>query len=183
MKNDEKTHGALKIQRLRKETAMPKRATEGSAGLDLQAMVDVPMTLLPGQLIRVPTGLAVELPTANMVGLVFGRSGLGVKHGVALSNGVGVIDSDYRGEIQVGLCNHSDKPYAIQPGERVAQLVVVPVCALPVEEVDALCETERGQGGFGSTGQAELASVSRGEREKEQLPPADGDFPDNKVNL
>lgn len=157
----------LKIRRLHKDVSLPERATEGSAGLDLQAMIEGPLELKPGGLTKVPTGLAVELPSKDMVGLVFGRSGLGVRHGIALSNGVGVIDSDYRGEIQVGLCNHSDRAYVIQPGERVAQLVVMPICVLPVEEVDQLGETERGSGGFGSTGQAEPAPMSQRDDEKD----------------
>lgn len=129
-----------------------QRATPGSAGLDLYAAVAQSVTIEPRQLIKVPTGVAIGLPSAGYVGLVFARSGLAVKHGVALSNGVGVIDSDYTGELIVGLCNLSDTPYVIQPGERVAQLVVMPVAAVRVLPVDELEETGRGAGGFGSTG-------------------------------
>ena len=99
-----------------------------------------------------PTGIAIGLPSPETVGLVFARSGLAVKHGLALSNGVGVIDSDYTGEIRVGLVNLSDEAYTIQPGERIAQLVIMPVCLPHMELTDSLKETERGGGGFGSTG-------------------------------
>ena len=135
----------------RNGVTLPVRATAGSAGFDLCAAIDKPLTLLPGKLASVPTGIAVKLPDAS-VGLLFGRSGLGVKHGVTLSNSVGVIDSDYIGEIFVGLCNVSDKPYTVMPLDRIAQLVVmspVPVALVPA---DTLEETERGSGGFGSTG-------------------------------
>lgn len=131
--------------------SLPSRATAGSAGFDLQAAIDSPLTLLPGKLISVPTGIAVQLPE-NSVGLLFGRSGLGVKHGITLSNSVGVIDSDYTGEIFVGLCNVSDEPYTIHPLDRIAQLTVMSFLPVNPVEVDSLEETERGSGGFGSTG-------------------------------
>ena len=99
----------------------------------------------------VPTGLGAEIP-AGLAGMVFSRSGLGTKHGMVVAQGVGVIDSDYRGEIKVPLRNMGEKPYAVQPGERIAQLVLLPVQLLPVEEVQELTHTQRGQGGFGSTG-------------------------------
>ena len=141
----------LKLKKLRPQAVLPVRATSGSAGLDLSACIDAPMTLAPGQRALVPTGLAAAIP-AGTAGMIYARSSLGVKHGIALSNGVGVIDSDYRGEISVGLCNFSSEPYTIQPGERIAQLVLHPVLLLPVEEADSLDETARGAGGFGSTG-------------------------------
>lgn len=141
----------LKLKKLRPQAVLPVRATSGSAGLDLSACIDAPMTLAPGQRALIPTGLAAAIP-AGAVGMIYARSSLGVKHGIALSNGVGVIDSDYRGEISVGLCNFSSEPYTIQPGERIAQLVLHPVLLLPVEEADSLDETARGAGGFGSTG-------------------------------
>lgn len=131
--------------------SLPSRATSGSAGFDLQAAIDSPLTILPGKLISVPTGIAVQLPE-NSVGLLFGRSGLGVKHGITLSNSVGVIDSDYTGEIFVGLCNVSDEPYTIHPLDRIAQLTVMSFLPVNPVEVDSLDETERGSGGFGSTG-------------------------------
>lgn len=129
----------------------PERATAGSAGFDLCAAIDAPLTLAPGKLASVPTGVAVKLPEGS-VGLLFGRSGLGVRHGITLSNSVGVIDSDYTGEIIVGLCNVSDEPYTVMPLDRIAQLVVMsplPVTLVPAETLE---KTERGEGGFGSTG-------------------------------
>lgn len=131
---------------------LPRFATAGSAGADLCANLDRPLTLEPMGRAMVPTGLALELPDAQHGAFVFARSGLAVKHGLALSNGVGVIDSDYRGEIRVGLVNLSPESYTIQPGERIAQLVVMPVVQFYASEADALEETSRGSGGFGSTG-------------------------------
>lgn len=142
----------LKIKRVRQGAVLPTRGSDGAAGLDLYACIDEPVTLLPRGLYRIPTGVAVALPGRDTVGLIFARSGLGVNHGVAPSNAVGVIDSDYRGELTVGLCNHSGEPYTLNPGERFAQLVVLPVLLPEVEETDDLGETERGSGGFGSTG-------------------------------
>ena len=128
----------LKIQKKNPKAILPKRATEGSAGMDLYACMEEEITLRPGELAVIPTGIAIGLPGPDYAALVFARSGLGVKHGISLSNGVGVIDSDYRGEIQVGLCNLGNQPYTIRPEERIAQLVVTPVCLLPIEEVEVL---------------------------------------------
>lgn len=130
---------------------LPRRASSGSAGVDLQALIAEPLTLEPQKLCRIPTGIAMELPQ-GYVGLVYARSGLGVKHGIALGNGVGVIDSDYRGEIQVGLCNLSDEAYTIRPMDRIAQLVIAPVPPVEYVWADSLSDTERGDGGFGSSG-------------------------------
>ena len=157
----------LRMKKVRPGAQLPQRQTAGSAGFDLCACIQEPVVLEPGDSALFPTGLAAEIPQGH-VGLIFTRSGLGVKHGVAVSNGVGVIDSDYRGEIlvglqnsgdsdyrgelHVGLRNHSREAYAIQPGERVAQLVILPVCLPELAEVEELSETARGQGGFGSTG-------------------------------
>ena len=138
--------------KLGKELPWPSRATEGSAGLDLAACIDRDVTIAPRQLVCIPTGVAIALPGPEYVALVFARSGLGIRHGIALSNGVGVIDSDYRGELQVGLTNLSDTPYTIRPGDRIAQLVVTPVVLPQVEIVEELEDTGRGTGGFGSTG-------------------------------
>ena len=142
----------LKIKKLKENAKIPKRATSGSAGMDLYACIDEPITLAPGQLAIVPTGIAIALPDNTCAAFLYARSGLGVKHGICLSNGVGVIDSDYRGEICAGLCNVSDKPYTIEPDERVCQMVIAPVLTPDVTEVNELDDTDRGEGGFGSTG-------------------------------
>ena len=142
----------LKIKKLRDGARIPCRATDGAAGMDLYACLDEPLTLAPGQLAVVPTGIAIELPDNSCAAFLYARSGLGVKHGICLSNGVGVIDSDYRGEVCAGLCNVSDKPYVIEPNERVAQMVIAPVFTPDIVEVDELSDTKRGAGGFGSTG-------------------------------
>lgn len=131
---------------------LPRFATGGAACMDLCACIESPLTLAAGQRALVPTGIAIALPSADYVALVFARSGLGIKKGVCLSNGVGVIDSDYRGEIGVGLVNLGDEPYTVQPGDRIAQLMVVPVVQPTITVVDELDETDRGAGGFGSTG-------------------------------
>ncbi len=142
----------LKIRKLREGAKIPRRATEGAAGMDLYACIDESITLAPQQLVIVPTGIAIELPDNGCAAFLYARSGLGVKHGICLANGVGVIDSDYRGEVCVGLCNVSDKPYVIAPGERIAQMVIAPVFTPDVVEVSELSDTQRGAGGFGSTG-------------------------------
>ncbi len=134
----------LKIKKVHENAVIPHRATAGSAGLDLCACIDEPLTLAGG--------LAIALPSAQYGAFVFARSGLSIKHGIGLLNSVGVIDSDYRGEIKVGVINQIKEPYTVQPGERIAQLVVMPVSVMPVEEAADLDETERGTGGFGSTG-------------------------------
>ena len=131
---------------------VPFYASAGAAGMDLCACIDGPVTIAPREIVSLPTGIAIALPSAEYVALVFARSGLGIKHGVALANGVGVIDSDYRGEIMVGLYNSGESEYTVQPGDRIAQLMVTPVVQADVELVDELDETERGAGGFGSTG-------------------------------
>ena len=135
-----------------REIPLPQFATPGSAAMDLRACLDGPVTLQAGARAVIPTGLAMALPSADYVALVFARSGLGIKKGVCLSNGVGVIDSDYRGEIAVGLVNLSGEDYIVQPGDRIAQLMVVPVVQPTVTLADALDETDRGSGGLGSTG-------------------------------
>lgn len=142
----------LKIKKLKENAKIPQRATNGSAGVDLYACIAESVTLAPGQLTVIPTGIAIELPDNTCAAFLYARSGLGVKHGICLSNGVGVIDSDYRGEVCVGLCNVSDKPYVIEPFERVAQMVIAPVLTPDITEVDELSDTARGEGGFGSSG-------------------------------
>lgn len=130
----------------------PRYATAGSAGLDLPACLDEPITIPPGARVKVPTGIAVEIPLKHIVGLIFPRSGLAVQHGIALANAVGVIDSDYKGEIMVAVHNQADRAYVIQPGERIAQLLFLPVYHAVLEPVDELAASSRGAGGFGSTG-------------------------------
>ena len=134
------------------EIRLPKFATAGAACMDLCACIDAPVTLEAGARALIPTGIAIALPSADYVALVFARSGLGIKQGVCLSNGVGVIDSDYRGEIGVGLVNLGQSAYTVQPGDRIAQLMVTPVVQPTVVQVSALDDTDRGAGGFGSTG-------------------------------
>ena len=130
----------------------PAYATPGAAAADLCAVLDAPLTLAPLERTMIPTGLAIELPGPDCVALLYARSGLAIKHGLTLPNCVGVIDSDYRGEIRVGLINQSTTPYTIQPGERIAQLCIAPVWQAAFVPADALTDTERGAGGFGSTG-------------------------------
>lgn len=142
----------VKIKKLREGAKLPTRGTAGSAGADLYACIDESITIKPGDLKLIPTGIAIALPDFSVVAYLYARSGLGVKHGICLSNGVGVIDSDYRGEVCVGLCNVSDMPYTIEPQERIAQMVISPVIIPELTECDELDETERGAGGFGSTG-------------------------------
>ena len=134
------------------EIPAPFYATPGSAAMDLCACVDEPVEIAPRALVSIPTGIAIALPSPDYVALVFARSGLGIKHGVAPANCVGVIDSDYRGEILVGLQNSGDADFTVQPGDRIAQLMVVPVIQAQIEMADELDETQRGSGGFGSTG-------------------------------
>ena len=144
----------MKIKKLRENAKVPQRATGGSAGLDLCACIDAPITLNGGETALIPTGVAIALPSAEYGAFVFPRSGIAIKHGIGLLNSVGVIDSDYRGEIMVGVINQISESYTIEPGERIAQMVIMPVSTMPVIEVYELDETSRGAGGFGSTGRA-----------------------------
>ena len=140
----------IKIKRLKEAAVLPKRATEGSAGYDLSACLDAPVCISPGQTMRIPTGISIELPKGT-AGFVFARSSVATKFGVAPANCVGVIDSDYRGEVIVALRNSSHVIYNIEHGNRIAQLVIIPVLTPEIVETD-LSETGRGEGGFGSTG-------------------------------
>lgn len=151
----------LKIKRLPHCHDLPRYATTGSAGLDLTAGIREPLTLEPGKRIGIPTGLVVEIPE-GYEGQVRPRSGLAARAGITLTNSVGTIDSDYRGELVVLVINHGDEPYTFEPGERVAQLVIAPVPRVEIVEVqDTSITLERGEGGFGSTGRSVLgASVS-----------------------
>lgn len=142
----------LKIKKVRENAKIPTRGTAGSAGMDLYACINEPITLNGGDKAIIPTGIAIGLDNKNLCAFVYARSGLAIKHGIGLLNSVGVIDSDYRGEICVGVINQIDEPYTIEPGERIAQMVIQPVEIPKLLEVDELDETDRGAGGFGSTG-------------------------------
>lgn len=142
----------LKIQKLNPNAVLPLRATPGSAGLDLFACIDEPITVEPHKSVLFPTGLAIALPDAEHAAFIFARSGLASRHGLAPVNCVGVIDSDYRGEIKVGLLNQFDEAFTVMPRERIAQLVIMPVTIPSLTETASLDETARGEGGFGSTG-------------------------------
>ncbi len=141
------------VKRVREGAILPRRGSADAAGADLSACMDAVLTIAPQETAFVPTGISVEIPR-GFVGLVFARSSVASKRDLAPANKVGVIDSDYRGEICVGLCNVSDKPYVIAPEERVAQMVIAPVLLPEIVESDALSGTERGAGGFGSTGKS-----------------------------
>ena len=140
--------------KLSRGMSAPEYATSGSAAVDLRAALeeDEVITLAPGERALIPTGLSISPETSDVVAIIAGRSGLGVKKGVSLSNGIGVIDSDYRGEICVGLINHGDEPFEVRRGDRIAQMMFMPVLAANFLTVDTLDETERGSGGFGHTG-------------------------------
>ena len=137
-------------QRLR--TQMPAYATPGSAGLDLRACLDAPLTLAAGAWQLVPTGMAIHLADPGYAALILPRSGLGHKHGIVLGNGVGLIDSDYQGQLMVSAWNRSASAFTIEPMERIAQLVIVPVVQASFQIVDAFEASQRGAGGYGSTG-------------------------------
>ena len=140
--------------RLGRELPLPAYATDGSAGMDLRACIDAPLVLEPGRAELVPTGLAIHVADPGLAAVVLPRSGLGHKHGVVLGNLVGLIDSDYQGQLMVSAWNRSATAYTIQPGERIAQLVVLPVVQVKLEVVDDFTASERGCGGFGSSGRA-----------------------------
>ncbi len=142
----------LKIKKVRENAKLPTRGTSGSAGLDLYACLDAPLTLAGGETALIPTGIAIGLDDIHYAAFIHSRSGLAIKHGIGLLNSVGVIDSDYRGEICVGVINQIAEPYTIQPFERIAQMVIKPVEMPEIVECDDLDETDRGAGGFGSTG-------------------------------
>jgi dUTP diphosphatase len=141
----------VRFTKLRPGALVPKYMSAGAAGLDLASAAEEPITLAPGARAVVPTGLAFAIPQ-GFEGQVRPRSGLARKHGVTLTNSPGTIDSDYRGEVQVLLVNLGDAPHIVQPGDRIAQLVIAPVVEAELEEADSLDETRRGDGGFGHTG-------------------------------
>ena len=134
------------------EIPAPFYASTGAAAMDLHACLDEAVVIPAGQRAVIPTGLAIALPSADYVALIFARSGLGIKHGVAPANCVGVIDSDYRGELLVGLQNSGDADYTVNPGDRIAQLMITPVIQAQISMVEELDDTDRGAGGLGSTG-------------------------------
>ncbi|MFP1681704.1 dUTP diphosphatase [Alloalcanivorax sp. C16-1] len=138
--------------RLGRDFPLPEYATTGSAGLDLRAMVEAPLTLEPGDTSLLPTGLAIHIADPAYAGLILPRSGLGHKHGIVLGNLVGLIDSDYQGQLMVSCWNRGRDSFTVEPGERIAQLVVVPVMQVALRQVDAFSDTERGEGGFGHSG-------------------------------
>lgn len=142
----------LKIKKVRENAKIPTRATEGSAGFDLYACIDEPISLKKGDTAIIPTGIAIGLDDPHYAAFIHSRSGLAIKRGIGLLNSVGVIDSDYRGEICVGIIKQTEEPYTIQPFERIAQMVIKPVELPELIEVDDLDDTDRGAGGFGSTG-------------------------------
>jgi dUTP pyrophosphatase len=144
----------LKVLDARIADSLPAYATPGSAGLDLRACIDAPLTLEPGQTRLIGTGLAIHIADPSLAAMILPRSGLGHKHGIVLGNLVGLIDSDYQGPLMVSCWNRGDTAYTVQPLERIAQLVIVPVVQAAFRRVDDLDASERGTGGFGSTGAA-----------------------------
>ena len=141
----------IRVKKLKENAILPTYGSAGAAGADLYACLEEAVTILPGETAWIPTGIALEVPV-GCAGLVYARSSLGVKRGLAPANKVGVIDSDYRGEIRVVLLNHGKEPQTIFSGERVAQFIITPVLTPVYEEVPELSDTSRGAGGFGSTG-------------------------------
>lgn len=141
----------IHVKRLHPDAKLPTYGSEQAAGADLYACLEEPVTIEPGKTVPIPTGIALEVPV-GCAGLVYARSGMACKRGLAPANKVGVIDSDYRGQVLVMLHNHGTEAQTIAPGDRVAQLVITPVITPPYEAVDELDDTARGEGGFGSTG-------------------------------
>ena len=144
----------LKImdKRLGAEFPLPKYETQGAAGLDLRACIDAPIEITPHETILIPTGLAIYISDPAFAATILPRSGLGHKHGLVLGNSVGLIDSDYQGQLMISCFNRGKAAYTVKPGERIAQLVVLPVVRADFALVDEFTESERGVGGFGSTG-------------------------------
>ncbi len=142
----------IKIKKLKENASLPVYQTKNSAAADLYACLDEPLPIKPGERVRIPTGIAMEYEDTNVVAVICARSGLSSKHGIALANGIGVIDPDYRGELLVSVVNLSDKEYVVQNSDRIAQLMLLPIVRGEFEYSDELSETERGDHGFGSTG-------------------------------
>jgi dUTP pyrophosphatase len=144
----------VKILDERMRSQMPSYGTPGSAGLDLRACIDAAIEIAPGQTVLVPTGLSIYVEDPRYAALILPRSGLGHKHGIVLGNLVGLIDSDYQGQLMVSTWNRSSLPFTLEPMERLAQLVIVPIQQVELKIVDEFVESSRGTGGFGSTGRA-----------------------------
>jgi dUTP pyrophosphatase len=142
----------LKIMDQRMRDQLPAYATPGSAGLDLRACLDAPLTIAPGQTVLVPTGLAIHVADPGFAAMILPRSGLGHKHGIVLGNLVGLIDSDYQGQLMVSTWNRGNTAFVLEPMERLAQLVIVPVVQARFEIVEEFAASDRGEKGFGSTG-------------------------------
>ena len=142
----------IKVKILREGAHVPTLGTSGAAACDLYALLDEPITLQPGERRPIPTGIAIALPSKDYVAIVCARSGMALKQGLALCNGIGVIDSDYRGEIFFAMVNNDSTPKTVENGDRIGQLMIMPVIQPSYEVVSELDETERGEGGFGSTG-------------------------------
>jgi len=142
----------LKVLDPRAADALPAYATPGSAGLDLRAILDAPLVLGPGESALVPTGLAIHIGDPSLAAMILPRSGLGHKHGIVLGNLVGLIDSDYQGQLMVSCWNRGQATFTVQPMERIAQMVIVPVVQATFRRVDDFDASHRGEGGFGSTG-------------------------------
>ncbi|MFO1407727.1 MAG: dUTP diphosphatase [Steroidobacteraceae bacterium] len=139
-------------RRVGRDFPLPAYATGGSAGLDLRACIDAPLAIAPGETVLIPTGLAIHLDDPGLAAVLLPRSGLGHKHGIVLGNLVGLIDSDYQGQVMVSCWNRGTAAYTVSPGERIAQMVVVPVVQVDLEVVEEFVESRRGAGGFGSSG-------------------------------
>ena len=145
-------HVKILNDRIGRDIPLPAYATEGSAGLDLRACLDEALTLAPGQTELIPTGLAIHIEDPSLCAMILPRSGLGHKHGIVLGNLVGLIDSDYQGQLFVSCWNRGQTTFTIEPGERIAQMVLVPVMQAEFEIVDEYSDSDRGDGGFGSSG-------------------------------
>jgi dUTP pyrophosphatase len=144
----------VKILDERMRDALPRYATAGSAGLDLRACIDAPVTIQPGETVLIPSGLAIHVADPGFAAVILPRSGLGHKNGIVLGNLVGLIDSDYQGPLMVSTWNRGKEPFTIQPMDRIAQMVVVPVAQVTLNVVNDFAASDRGQGGFGSTGRS-----------------------------
>lgn len=148
----------IKVQildpRVGRDFELPAHATDGSAGIDLRACIDVDLTLAPGQTELIPTGIAIHIGDNGLAAMLLPRSGLGHKHGIVLGNLVGLIDSDYQGQVYVSCWNRGSSAFTIEPGERIAQMVFVPVVQVALEVVDQFAQTPRGAGGFGHSGRS-----------------------------